>query len=102
MSSHLNLICWLACVVYSTVPSFWVLIHPFAEYWRARRPSPYLVLLPAWMAMWVVVALFTLRWRTVALYSTAWPWVAAVPGEELVMLEYCSGFPLHMNRPLER
>jgi len=69
---------WLACAVYSTIPAFWFMIHPFAERWRARRRSPYRLLVPAWMAMWVVVALISSPWRHVALYRAAWPWIPAV------------------------
>src|SRR5450755_2491789 len=77
MLHWLQLIGWLACVVYSTIPAFWLMIHPFAERWRARRRSPYLVLLPAWVAMWVVVALVTRPWRNIPLYQADWPWGAA-------------------------
>jgi protein-S-isoprenylcysteine O-methyltransferase Ste14 len=77
----LQIIGWLVCVLYSTIPAFWLMIHPFAERWRARhrsyRRSPYTVLLPAWMAMWVVVALVTLPWRDVLLYRAYWTWGAA-------------------------
>ena len=36
-----------------------------------------MVLLPAWIAMWVVVALVTLPWRDVLLYRAYWTWGAA-------------------------
>jgi len=74
----LQIIGWLACVQYSTIPAFWLMIHPFANRWRARRRSPYLILLPAWVAMWVVVALVTRRWRGMLLYRADWAWFAAV------------------------
>ena len=77
MRQYLELIGWLACVVYSTIPAFWLMIHPFADRWRARRRSPYIVLLPAWMAMWVVVALVTRPWQGILLYRTDWAWGAA-------------------------
>jgi len=72
---------WLACAVYSTIPAFWFMIHPFAERWRARHVSgrsPYVVLIPVWVAMWAIMALATRSWRHVALYSGAWTWVPAV------------------------
>jgi protein-S-isoprenylcysteine O-methyltransferase Ste14 len=76
-----QIIGWLACVQYSTIPAFWLMIHPFAERWRARhlahRRSPYTVLLPAWVAMWVAVALVTRPWRSIPLYRTNWAWSAA-------------------------
>lgn len=61
---------WLACIVYSTIPSFWILIHSRPEYWRSRRRSPYRVLAPLWIGMWVLVAAITAPWRQVALYSS--------------------------------
>jgi len=53
------------------------MIHPFAERWRAQHRSPYIVLLPAWMAMWIVIALITRRWQNVLLYQTDWAWSLA-------------------------
>ncbi|HEX7424976.1 MAG TPA: isoprenylcysteine carboxylmethyltransferase family protein [Terriglobales bacterium] len=82
MRHWLQIIGWMACVVYSTIPAFWLMIHPFAERWRARHRSPYhrspyMVLLPVWVAMWVVVALVTRPWRDVLLYRADWAWGAA-------------------------
>lgn len=73
----LHLLAWLACVVYSTVPGLWLAIHPFAEYWRSRRRNPYLVLVPLWIAMWVVVGAITWPWREVLLYTSWWAWLPA-------------------------
>src|SRR6266702_146451 len=78
MTELLNLVAWLACIVYSTIPSFWLAIHPRAKYWRSRRRSPYRVLLPLWIAMWIVAGLVTATWRHVVLYSSLLPWVPAV------------------------
>jgi protein-S-isoprenylcysteine O-methyltransferase Ste14 len=78
MTQWLNLLGWMACVVYSTIPCFWFLVHPWAEYWRSRTRSPYLVLLPAWTAMWVVTELITMPWRDVVLYRSVWSWVPAL------------------------
>lgn len=88
MIQSLNLLGWTACVMYSTIPCFWFLIHPRTEYWRSRKRSPYLVLLPAWLGMWIVVAVATARWRHVALYSTSWPWIPAI-------LLFATGFWLY-------
>jgi protein-S-isoprenylcysteine O-methyltransferase Ste14 len=78
MIRWLDLFGWLACVVYATIPSFWFLIHPRPEYWRSRRRSPYFVLLPAWLAMWIIAAFVTAHWRLVSLYSNAWGWIPAL------------------------
>jgi protein-S-isoprenylcysteine O-methyltransferase Ste14 len=67
---------WLACVVYSTIPLFWLMIHRRAQRWREVR-SPYRVLVPAWIVMWVGVGALTGPWRQIAIYTTAWSWVPA-------------------------
>ncbi len=74
MRLWVNTVAWLACVVYSTIPAFWLMIHPFAARWRARRRSPYLLLLPAWVAGWIIVALLTRPWQSFALYRADWTW----------------------------
>jgi protein-S-isoprenylcysteine O-methyltransferase Ste14 len=63
---------WLACVVYSTIPLFWLMVHPQAHVWRRREGSPFRVLVPAWIVMWVGMAALTGPWRRVVLYSTPW------------------------------
>src|ERR1035437_2055218 len=77
MRHLLQLIGWLVCVQYSTIPAFWFMIHPFAEGWRGWHRSPFIMLLPLWVAMWVVVALVTRPWRGVLLYRADWAWGAA-------------------------
>jgi protein-S-isoprenylcysteine O-methyltransferase Ste14 len=69
---------WYLCVVYGSIPLFWLAIHPFAGYWRSRKRSPYRVLLPAWAVLWIVLALVTFPWRNVILYSTLLCWISAV------------------------
>ena len=68
---------WLACVVYSTIPLFWLMIHPRAHRWRKLR-SPFPVLLSAWMFMWIVTALVTAHWRKLELYSHSLTWIPAI------------------------
>src|SRR5581483_381389 len=68
---------WIACVVYSTIPSFWLVIHPFADYWRAKRRSAYRVLLPVWLAMWILAGAVTWPWRHIQLYSKSAAWAPA-------------------------
>jgi protein-S-isoprenylcysteine O-methyltransferase Ste14 len=69
---------WLACVVYSTIPAFWLVIHTRIEYWRARGRLPYSIIVPGWMATWVAMALVTVRWFDVALYRVPWMWVPSL------------------------
>jgi protein-S-isoprenylcysteine O-methyltransferase Ste14 len=54
-----------------------LLIHPRAEFWRARRGSPYRILLPTWIAMWAVVATGIAPWRRILLYENTWTWIPA-------------------------
>jgi protein-S-isoprenylcysteine O-methyltransferase Ste14 len=78
MTRFLKLAGWLLCVPYSSIPLFWLLIHPRTDYWRSRKYSPYRILLPAWMGIWILLSLITFRWQGVTLYSTPWTWVPAV------------------------
>ena len=73
----LRLLGWLACAIYSTIPLFWLVIHPRANYWRSHKKSPYRVLVPAWMLMWFLMAALTWRWRNVAIYSSPAAWIPA-------------------------
>jgi protein-S-isoprenylcysteine O-methyltransferase Ste14 len=84
----LRIFAWLASVVYSTIPVFWLLVHPRAEYWRSRRTSPYRIILPVWIAMWILTAAITAPWRSVTLYKNNWRWVPAVA-------LFCAGLMLY-------
>ena len=68
---------WLACVVYSTVPLFWFMVHPRANRWRKHERSPFRVLVPAWLTMWVGIGAITGHWRNLQFYSTPWTWIPA-------------------------
>lgn len=73
----LGAIAWLACVVYSTIPLFWFMIHPRAHAWRQRSNSSFRILVPAWILMWAGMAALTGPWRHVKLYSNVWAWIPA-------------------------
>jgi hypothetical protein len=93
----LALLGWLACIVYSTIPAFWLLIHPRADYWRSRRTSPYRVLIPIWLAMWPVMLLLTWPFKNLYLYSTPWAWLPAAALFALGFRTYrqaCAGIAL--------
>ena len=76
---------WLACVVYSTIPAFWLVIHTRIDSWRSRRRLPYEWIVPGWVASWVVLALITMRWRAVELYQNRWMWL---PGIALLVVGF--------------
>src|SRR5262249_13496663 len=69
---------WLTCVVYSTIPLFWLMVHPRAHRWREAECSPFRFLVPAWITMWVGIGALTGPWRQRALYSTPWAWLPSV------------------------
>jgi protein-S-isoprenylcysteine O-methyltransferase Ste14 len=78
MLHALHFLAWIACVIYSTIPTFWLLIHPRAENWRSRSTSPYKILLPLWSAMWIAMAATTFRWRNLQLYKNNLTWIPAL------------------------
>src|SRR5579862_946896 len=78
MIQWFNRLGWLACLIYSTIPALWLMIHSRADYWRSQKRSPYFRLLPAWMAMWIVLGLVTFTWRRIPLYASAWTWIPAI------------------------
>src|SRR5579864_1347324 len=77
MTRALETIGWIACVVYATIPTFWLLIHPQVEYWRSRPRSPFRVLLPVWIGMWLLLAAITAPWRGLMIYHRWWCWIPA-------------------------
>ncbi len=77
MLALLRTVAWIVCVIYSTIPAFWLLIHPGAQFWRSRPTSPYKILLPLWIGMWAAVAAITAPWRGFTLYTSRWMWFPA-------------------------
>lgn len=51
------------------------MIHPQVDSWRSRKRSPYRILLPLWIMMWVVTAFATAPWRHLTLYSKSIFWI---------------------------
>jgi methanethiol S-methyltransferase len=76
--SFLGTVGWLACCIYASIPSFWLVIHPRAERWRARkrqRRPVYKILVPLWVAMWVVLFAVTFPWHTKHVYRWPYSWI---------------------------
>lgn len=74
----LDTIAWLAAVVYSTIPAFWLVVHPRVEKWRSRPRSSYRVLVPMWVGMWIVAGAITWPWRHARFYSSPLAWIPAI------------------------
>jgi hypothetical protein len=68
MQLLLRMMGWIVCVIYATIPSFWLLIHPRVDYWRSHSRSPYCVLIPTWIGMWIILGAITSPWRQLPLY----------------------------------
>ena len=88
MLTLVRTVAWILCVIYSTIPAFWLLIHPRAEFWRSQPASPYKILVPIWIAMWALMAVITAPWRSVLFYDTPWTWIPAA-------LLFCTGLILY-------
>lgn len=73
----LRILGWIACCIYATIPLFWLVIHPRVHYWRSRARSPYRLLVPLWIAMWIAAGALTFPWRHLLLYSTPLAWIPA-------------------------
>jgi protein-S-isoprenylcysteine O-methyltransferase Ste14 len=54
------------------------MIHPHPEFWRKRKGSPYRILLPAWVGLWIVFGAANFHWHSLVLYDTWWAWLPAV------------------------
>ena len=86
----LGTVAWLVCVVYSTIPLFWFMVHPRAHRWRASDRSPFRVLVPAWIVRWVGIAALTGPWRNARFYSELWTWIPSA-------LLFATGIFLYSN-----
>ncbi len=72
----LRTIAWVIAIVYATIPSYWLLIHPLARRWRSRGARLSQVG-PLWFVLWIATGAITWRWRTVVLYEAYWAWIPA-------------------------
>jgi protein-S-isoprenylcysteine O-methyltransferase Ste14 len=65
---------WVMAIIYATIPAFWLLIHPFAGYWRSRRRNVYPLLVAIWVAISFVAGFVTAPYRYVRLWPE-WSWL---------------------------
>ena len=78
MEAKLLLVPWAVAIMYSSIPLFWLAIHPFAHSWRRMKRSPYLALLPIWAVIIFAIGWITWPWRSQQIYSTPWMWAPAL------------------------
>ncbi|HUS20019.1 MAG TPA: isoprenylcysteine carboxylmethyltransferase family protein [Terriglobales bacterium] len=74
---YLLTLAWILAIIYATIPPLWLLVHPFAEGWRATTtkigPAKSIGLL--WLAIMVITGIVTAPWRYEVLYATPWSWL---------------------------
>lgn len=73
----LRTLAWLIAIVYSTIPSYWLLVHPHIEWWRARH-ARLMMVGPLWFLLWILTGAITRPWRGIKLYTLPWLWLPAV------------------------
>jgi protein-S-isoprenylcysteine O-methyltransferase Ste14 len=64
--------------VYSTIPLFWLTVHPLIKRWRTGGRRSYFALLPLWFFYSLVVFAVGWRFRHVHVYVSWMAWVPAV------------------------
>lgn len=68
---------WVAALIYATVPTYWLLVHPFVGVWR-KRGATLKGIGPLWLLLWVLAGLLTHRWLQIFLYRTPWSLLSIV------------------------
>lgn len=68
---------WLIAIVYSTIPAYWLLVHPRIEWWRARNTRLAMVG-PLWFLLWIAAGALTAPWRHAVFYTRPLMWAPAV------------------------
>jgi protein-S-isoprenylcysteine O-methyltransferase Ste14 len=67
---------WQMAAVYATIPSLWLLVHPFTDFWRKNK-APIKSMALVWLTMWAIARWITWPYRNLLLYSTL---LALLPG----------------------
>ena len=75
--STLRILAWIVCGIYATIPAYWMMVHPFAERWRAARYK-LKILAPLWVVLWCIAWAASFPWRNTLLYHNAGTWVIAL------------------------
>ena len=67
---------WLIAGIYATIPSFWMIVHPFADRWR-RKGYSIKWLGVWWVLLWMLAWLIEFPFRNYFLYDSGWMWLIA-------------------------
>ncbi len=82
---------WLAALVYCTIPSLWLVIHPRPHIFRKRSRSPLRLVGLTWAFLWVAAGAATWPWHTVALYTAWQAWIPSLALFALGFFLYATG-----------
>jgi protein-S-isoprenylcysteine O-methyltransferase Ste14 len=85
LRSILDVLALLACSVYGTIPSFWLVVHPSIEKWRTRGRRAFLFIVPIWAAIIGATFFFLWPFRFAHFYTT---WLAWIPGGLFFLLGF--------------
>ena len=73
---YLLTLAWILGITYSSIPIFWLLVHPFANYWRSVAIGSRTLLAGLWLVSIVALGVLTASWRLQQLYDTPFSWLA--------------------------
>ena len=65
---------WMIAGIYATIPSFWMIVHPFADRWRSKGYS-IKWLGVWWVLLWLLAWLVEYPFRNDVLYQLPWTWL---------------------------
>lgn len=86
-----NILAWLVCGVYATIPTFWLLIHPFADWWRSRFRAPLKVIGSIWVLIWIIAWAASYPWMQAKLHVSPWFSLLAIPFWGVSLFVYFGG-----------
>jgi len=69
---------WLICGIDATIPLTWLMVHPFAGFWR-RHARYFPVVGVCWIGLWLLAWKVSSPWRYAVLYHSGWSWLLAIP-----------------------
>jgi protein-S-isoprenylcysteine O-methyltransferase Ste14 len=79
---------WIAVILFSSIPSYWIVVHPRARQWGLQHRAPLKKLGPIWFLLWVLEFVITYHWRDLLIYNTPWSWLVALPLFALGVVTY--------------
>ena len=75
---------WILGLGYSTIPIFWLAVHPFVDKWRGRKGRVFTPLGLVWLGAIILLGIVTSKWRYESLYVTPW---SLLPGGILAAVD---------------